>query len=150
MLQVEVTRIWEDATAAEAAHAAVELAVETSAQEATMAHESAVTLVRDVEDRAVLVEREPQESVSKVKAKSAVEASQQEQAELLAFLNKNSDVFTWSTSNLVGVNRDVIDHRLHVSSTARPKKQKLCKMSEEKVEVVKAMVQRLLVVTARF
>jgi hypothetical protein len=150
MLQVEVTRIWEDATAAEAAHAAVELAVETSAQEATMAHESAVTLVRDVEDRAVLVEREPQESVSKVKAKSAVEASQQEQAELLAFLNKNSDVFTWSTSDLVGVNRDVIDHRLHVSPTARPKKQKLYKMSEEKVEAVKAMVQRLLVVTARF
>jgi hypothetical protein len=150
MLQVEVTRIWEDATAAEAAHAAVELAVETSAQEATMAHESAVTLVRDVEDRAVLVEREPQESVSKVKAKSAVEASQQEQAELLAFLNKNSDVFTWSTSNLVGVNRDVIDHRLHVSPTARPKKQKHYKMSEEKVEAVKAMVQRLLVVTARF
>jgi hypothetical protein len=150
MLQVEVTQIWEDATAAEAAHAAVELVVETSAQEATMAHESVVTLVRDVEDRAVLVEREPQESVSKVKAKSVVEASQQEQAELLAFLNKNSDVFTWSTSNLVGVNRDVIDHRLHVSSTARPKKQKLCKMSEEKVEAVKAMVQRLLVVTSRF
>jgi hypothetical protein len=27
-------------------------------------------------------------------------ATQQEQAELLAFLDKNSDVFVWSTSNL--------------------------------------------------
>jgi hypothetical protein len=30
------------------------------------------------------------------------EISQQEQAELLQFLDKNSDVFTWSTSNLIG------------------------------------------------
>jgi hypothetical protein len=71
-----------------------------------------------------------------------VEASQHEQIELLAFLYKNSDVFAWSTSDLVGVSRDV-DHRLQVSPTARPKKQKLCKMSEEKVEAVRAEVQRL-------
>jgi hypothetical protein len=72
------------------------------------------------------------------------EASQQEQAKLLAFLDKNSDVFTWSTSNLVGVSRDDIEHRLQVSPNARPLKQKLHKMSEEKVEAVKAEVQRLL------
>jgi hypothetical protein len=36
------------------------------------------------------------------------EANQQDQAELLSFLDKNSDVFAWSTSDLVGVNRDVI------------------------------------------
>jgi hypothetical protein len=39
-------------------------------------------------------------------------ANQQDQAELLSFLDKNSDVFAWSTSDLVGVNRDVIEHRL--------------------------------------
>jgi hypothetical protein len=50
------------------------------------------------------------------------ETSQQEQAELLAFLDKNSDVFTWSTSDLVGVSRDIIEHRLQVSPSARPKK----------------------------
>jgi hypothetical protein len=72
------------------------------------------------------------------------EASQQEQAELLAFINKNSDVFAWSTSDLVGVNRDIIEHRLQVSLTTRPKKQKLRKMSEMKVEAMKAEVQRLL------
>jgi hypothetical protein len=44
----------------------------------------------------------------------------------------------------VGLNRDVIEHRLQVSPTARPKKQKLRKMSEEKVEAAKVEVQRLL------
>jgi hypothetical protein len=73
-----------------------------------------------------------------------VEVSQQEQAELLAFLNKNSDVFVWSTSDLVGVNRDIIEHRLQVNPSMKPKKQKLRKMSEEKVEAAKAEVQRLL------
>jgi hypothetical protein len=44
----------------------------------------------------------------------------------------------------VGVSRDVIEHRLQVCPTARPKKQKLHKMSEEKVEATKTEVQRLL------
>jgi hypothetical protein len=69
-----------------------------------------------------------------------VEASQQEQVELLAFLDKSNDVFAWSTSNLVEVSRDVIEHRLQISLSARPKKQKLHKMSEGKVKEVKANV----------
>jgi hypothetical protein len=72
------------------------------------------------------------------------EASQQKQAVLLSFLDKNSNVFAWSTSNLVGLSRDIIEHRLQVSPNARPKKRKLCKMAEEKVEAAKAEVQRLL------
>jgi hypothetical protein len=66
------------------------------------------------------------------------EASQQEKTELLSFLDKNSDVFAWSTSNLVGVTIDVIEHWLQVRPNARSKKQKLRKMAEEKVEVAKA------------
>jgi hypothetical protein len=38
------------------------------------------------------------------------EANQQDQTKLLSFLDKNSDVFAWSTSDLVGVSRDVIEH----------------------------------------
>jgi hypothetical protein len=49
-------------------------------------------------------------------------------------------VFTWSTSDLLGVNRDVIEHRLQVSPNARTKKQKLHKM----VEAAQAEVRRLL------
>jgi hypothetical protein len=72
------------------------------------------------------------------------EANKQDQAELLSFLDKNSDVFAWSISDLVGVNRDVIEHRLQVSPNIKPKKQKLRKMAEGKIQVVKAEVQRLL------
>jgi hypothetical protein len=47
---------------------------------------------------------------------------QEEQAELLAFLNKNSDVFMRSTSDLVGVSRDIIEHWLQVNRSIKPKK----------------------------
>jgi hypothetical protein len=63
---------------------------------------------------------------------------------LLSFLDKNNDVFSWSTFDLVGVSRDVIEHRLQVSPSTRPKKQKLYKMAEEKVKATKTEVQRLL------
>jgi hypothetical protein len=68
----------------------------------------------------------------------------EEQAELLQFLDKKSDVFAWSTSDLIGISREVIEHKLQVNPNAQPKKQKLCKMSEEKIEAVKAEVQCLL------
>ena len=64
----------------------------------------------------------------------------EEEKELLEFLLKNQDVFTWSASDLRGVSRDIIEHRLDIN----PKKQKLCKMADEKVAAVKAEVQRLL------
>jgi hypothetical protein len=50
----------------------------------------------------------------------------------------------WSTSDLVGVSRDIIEHRLEVNPNVKPRKQKLQKMSKEKVQAVKAEVQRLL------
>jgi hypothetical protein len=73
-----------------------------------------------------------------------VEISPTEQVELLQFLYKNMDVFAWSTSNLVGVSRKVIEHKLQVNPNAKPKKQKLHKMLEEKIEVAKTDVQHLL------
>jgi hypothetical protein len=63
---------------------------------------------------------------------------------LLSFLDKNSDVFAWKTSDLTGVNRSIIEHRLQVNPSAKPKKQKLRKMSDEKVAAAKSEVQRLL------
>jgi hypothetical protein len=72
------------------------------------------------------------------------EASQQEQAELLSFLDKNNDVFVWSTSDLAGVSRDINKHRLQVNLSTKPKKQKLRKILGEKVKATKADVQRLL------
>jgi hypothetical protein len=72
------------------------------------------------------------------------EANRQDQAELLSFLDKNNDVFAWVTSDLVGVNKVVIEHRLQVSANAKPKKQKFRKMVDEKIQAAKAEVQRLL------
>jgi hypothetical protein len=70
--------------------------------------------------------------------------SPHEEAELLQFLYKNSDVFICSTSDLVGVSQEGIEHMLQVNSHVKPKKQKLHKTSEEKMEPTKAEVQRLL------
>jgi hypothetical protein len=53
-------------------------------------------------------------------------------------------VFTWATSDLIGVSREVIEHKLQVNPNVKPKKQKLHKMLEEKIEAEKAKVQRLL------
>jgi hypothetical protein len=62
----------------------------------------------------------------------------------LAFLYKNNDVFAWSTFDLIEVSRDIIEHKIQVNPVAKPTKQKLRKMSEEKVAAMKAEVQRLL------
>jgi hypothetical protein len=70
--------------------------------------------------------------------------SPEEGTELLLFLNKNSNVFTWKTSNLMRVSRSIIEHELDVNPSTKPRKQKLHKMSDEKVIVAKAEVQRLL------
>jgi hypothetical protein len=38
--------------------------------------------------------------------------SASEEAELLSFLDKNNDVFTWQTSDLIEVSRDITEHKL--------------------------------------
>jgi hypothetical protein len=40
--------------------------------------------------------------------------------ELLSFLDKNNDVFTWRTSDLTGVSRDIIEHKLQVNPSTNP------------------------------
>ena len=60
------------------------------------------------------------------------------------FLIKNKDVFAWSANDLRGVSRDIIENKLDIDPKIKPKKQKLRKMSDDKVTTVKAEVQRLL------
>jgi hypothetical protein len=67
-----------------------------------------------------------------------------EETELLSFLNQNNDVFVWRTSDLTGVSRDIIEHKLQVNPSTKPRKQRLCKMSDEKMAAAKVEVQRLL------
>jgi hypothetical protein len=69
--------------------------------------------------------------------------SAEEDKDLVQFLNKNKDVFAWSAKDLQGVDRDIIEHALETDEKIPPKKQKLWKMSEEKVKAVEAEVQRV-------
>jgi hypothetical protein len=62
------------------------------------------------------------------------------ETELLSFLDKNSDVFAWTTSNLTGVTREIIEYKLQVNPSAKPRKQRFCKMSDKKVATAKAEV----------
>jgi hypothetical protein len=66
--------------------------------------------------------------------------SLEEESELLSFLDKNSDVFTWKTSDLTGVSIRLIGHKLQINPSAKLRKQKLRKMSDEKVAAAKAEV----------
>ena len=68
----------------------------------------------------------------------------EEEHKLLEFLNKKKDVFAWSASDLRGVSRDIIKHKLNIDPKIKPRKQKLRKMSDDKVAAVKAEVQGLL------
>jgi hypothetical protein len=67
-----------------------------------------------------------------------------EEARLLSCLNRNKDVFAWFALDLVGVSCTIIEHSLGIDSSVRPRKQRLRKMSDEKIEDAKAEVHRLL------
>jgi hypothetical protein len=70
--------------------------------------------------------------------------SADEDANLVQFLQKNKDVFAWSAKDLTGVDRSFIEHKLNIDPSVKPRKQKLRKMSNDKVVAVKSEVQRLL------
>jgi hypothetical protein len=74
----------------------------------------------------------------------SLDLTSREEAELLSFLDKNNNVFSWRNSDLMGVSRDIIEHKLQVNPSARPKKQRLWKMSDKKVTVAKDEFWRLL------
>jgi hypothetical protein len=70
--------------------------------------------------------------------------SPDEEGRLAQFLQQNKDVFAWSAKDLTGVDRSFIEHRLNIDPSVKPRRQKLRKMSDDKVIAVKSEVQRLL------
>jgi hypothetical protein len=50
--------------------------------------------------------------------------SAKEEEVLINTLAKNKDIFAWSTSDLQGVSRDIIEHALDINPNMRPKKQR--------------------------
>jgi hypothetical protein len=67
-----------------------------------------------------------------------------EKDSLIAFLHENQDVFAWSANDLQGVSRELAQHNLNVAKGAKPRKQKLRKISIERAEAAKVKVQWLL------
>jgi hypothetical protein len=46
----------------------------------------------------------------------------EQEMKLLTFLDKNSDILPWSTSDLIGVSRDIIEHKLLVNPSTKPRR----------------------------
>jgi hypothetical protein len=70
--------------------------------------------------------------------------SPDEEGRLVQFLQKNKDVFAWSAKDLTSVDRSFIELRLNIDPSIKPRRQRLRKMSGDKVITVKSEVQRLL------
>jgi hypothetical protein len=68
----------------------------------------------------------------------------QDEEKLISCLYRNKDLFAWSALDLVEVSRTVIEHSLSIDPSVRPKKQRLRKISDEKMEAAKAEVHCLL------
>jgi hypothetical protein len=74
------------------------------------------------------------EDIAEQKVLLGSQLSDEQEKTLLRFLFNNKDVFAWTTNDLYGVNRDVIEHSLNVDPSFRPRKQSLRKMSNDKAE----------------
>ena len=92
-------------------------------------HIKKVPLCEDVPDRIVVIGKGLEEA---------------EEVRLVQFLRNNQDVFAWSSSDLRGVSREVIEHTLTVNPKAKPIKQGQRSMSEESQKAAQAEVQKLL------
>ena len=53
-------------------------------------------------------------------------------------------VFAWKPADMPGVPRNLIEHSLNVSKTARPIKQKLRRFARDKKEAIRTEITRLL------
>ncbi|CAL9028599.1 unnamed protein product, partial [Prunus brigantina] len=70
--------------------------------------------------------------------------SQEEKAELAAFLQNNKGVFAWSPSDMPGIDPQIICHRLHVNPAIKPVAQKRRNFAPERVAIIEAEIDKLL------
>ena len=74
------------------------------------------------------------EDIADQKVLLGSQLSSEQEKTLLRFLFNNKDVFAWTSNDLCGVDRDVIEHSLNMDPFFRPRKQRLHKMSDDKAE----------------
>ena len=63
---------------------------------------------------------------------------------LIEFIRENQDVFAWKPSDMPGIPTKLAEHNLHVDPKARPVKQGLRKMNEERRKAIGEEIARLL------
>nr|GEU33243.1 reverse transcriptase domain-containing protein [Tanacetum cinerariifolium] len=63
--------------------------------------------------------------------------------ELCSVLKKNLDIFTWQPSDITGVPRSVVEHRLNIQEGYSPVRQKKRGQAPERARAIKAEVQKL-------
>ncbi|XP_073151889.1 uncharacterized protein [Henckelia pumila] len=108
---------------------------------------SSMEKVNLIEDTSVTAEEEIEEIMispqsGRVKIARTLEA--QLKQPLLECLKENKDVFSWSVSDLVGVCREVAEHKLNITRDYRPVIQKKRHFGPEKDAVIKEQVDELL------
>ncbi|KAL0455740.1 UNVERIFIED_CONTAM: hypothetical protein Slati_0913200 [Sesamum latifolium] len=64
--------------------------------------------------------------------------------ELVHFLRTNSDVFAWTMHDLIGIDPEVMVHKLNVNLNFRPVRQKKRNFGQERNEIIKEEVEKLL------
>ena len=64
--------------------------------------------------------------------------------QLISFLQENADCFAWTHEDMVGIDPNVISHKLNVDSTFKPIKQKRRKFAPERKKVINDEVENLL------
>jgi hypothetical protein len=63
---------------------------------------------------------------------------------LIKFLQENRDIFVWKPADMPRVPRELIDHELHIEPNAKPIKQCLHHFAQDKKDVIKKELARLL------
>ena len=64
--------------------------------------------------------------------------------DLIQFLKKNTDVFAWSHEDMLGIDPNVITHRLNVCPSFEPVRQKKMVFALERDNAIKDEVQKLM------
>jgi hypothetical protein len=63
---------------------------------------------------------------------------------LVTFLRKNLDVFAWQISDMPGIPREVIEHKLEIDPAFKPIKQTERKYTPDRREAIRLEVNKLL------
>ncbi|GKV18385.1 hypothetical protein SLEP1_g28780 [Rubroshorea leprosula] len=100
--------------------------------------ETRATPVKDVEE--VLIDgRDPSRTTQ-----IGTRLNPEEQAQLIAFLRANNDVFAWISADMPGIPKSVSQHKLSTNPLKKPVAQKRGLFGGERLQVIKEEVEKLL------